>query len=125
MNKNMNEILEIEKQIEEMICSISAQACAEIENSPMPGVKKLGGNAVAVKLSEVMKNHNLILTPEYYIPESQARVVATALSGVKRASELQKKVMEMLRTKSVKIGGNTHVLNPQTLAVLANYVTSE
>lgn len=124
MNKNMNEILKIEKQIEEMICSISAQACAEIENSPMPGVKKLGGNAVAVKLSEVRK-HNLILTPEYYIPESQARVVATALSGVKRASELQKKVTEMLRTKSVKIGGNTHVLNPQTLAVLANYVTSK
>lgn len=119
---NLKDVTALEAQIGELIAEVRTAVVENVKNSPMDGVRPVSTSprACVVSLSTVMKN-KLILTPEYYIQESQAALIEQKLTGLTTATALTKAVREMLDSKQVKIGTERHPLNPSTLGVLRKF----
>ena len=118
---NVNDIISLEKKIAAMVEEIKSDVCGEIASSTPDGVTLKGSNMATVSISTIMKN-NLILSPEYYIPISQANLVQDKLSGVKSVTDFTRIVQEMCDTGYCKIGANRHKLNPYTVQILQKYI---
>lgn len=95
----------------------------EITDTPIPGVEKISGspNAVSVKFSALSRG---ILAPEYYIPESQAKLVTERISGIVAPDVLVAALEEMIEKKRVVLQYTTHFLNETTISIL-NKVLAE
>lgn len=135
MGSLIEELNLIEKQAEDLRKEIIDKISTAVETTPLDGVTVLSKapRAVSVKLSSVMTGP-FILSPEYYIPESQAEAIRRKLSACQSTTALCAAVKEMIDTKKVRFSHNMHddavMLNAQSLKILreseiGKYVTSQ
>lgn len=120
MNQKISEALAHEEALGKLVERIRLQLFEDICNEQtLPGVKVIDASfpCSTVPLSTV-KEHGTILAPYYYTPKTQARLVNEQLTGAKTVSELMSRCREMVETEKVKTGGNTYLLNPETVKVL-------
>lgn len=119
----LSEILQIEKTISEMLQQIRQQLVAEVEETPVPGVRKLSENTFVVKLSALKKND--IWSPEYYNNVNQADQLAEAFKNVKTTAEFVAKANEIISNKCVKVHNSgftvTYRLNDTTISIIQKY----
>lgn len=116
---SLKNVLEMEKQIKEMVQHIKNEIVGETENTPIDGVKPLSKNMAVVSFSNLKNN---IWTPEYYIPSAQAKYIEQALEHITTASAFVSKMEEIILNKKVKIGSNTYPINDTTIGVLKKYL---
>ncbi len=84
--------------------------------SPLPGAPFVA----TVKLGAVAASDGFILSPEYYIPASQAKLVEQKLKNVEGSglSGFFSCLSEMREKKAVQIGKDRFALNPKTLSAI-------
>lgn len=115
-------IIETETIISDMIQSVVKNIANEIEITPLPDTKPVNSNIVIVKLSQLRRNNTL--SPEYYIPAYQAKIVKQYLEPSKRGTDLITKLENIIENKCVKLGKNKYPLNNTTLSVIKKYYNS-
>lgn len=115
-------IIETETTILDMIQSVVESIANEIENTPLPDTKPINQNVVIVKLSQLRNNNTL--SPEYYIPAYQAKIVKQYLEPSKRGTDLITKLKNVIENKYIKIGTHRYKLNDTTLSVIKKYYDS-
>lgn len=115
-------IIETETVISDMIQSVVKNIANEIEITPLPDTKPVNSNIIIVKLSQL--RHNNTLSPEYYIPAYQAKIVKQYLEPSKRGTDLITKLENIIENKCVKLGKNKYPLNNTTLSVIKKYYNS-
>lgn len=115
-------IIETETTILNMIQSVVESIANEIETTPLPDTKPINSNIVIVKLSKL--KHNNTLSPEYYIPAHQAKIVKQYLEPSKRGTDLITKLKNVIENKYIKIGTHRYKLNDTTLSVIKKYYDS-
>lgn len=122
-NLNIKDILDIEQKIANMIEDIKNQIFTEINNNQIDGVNVLKKNPTifTIKLSTIKEN-NMILSPEYYSPESQSKFIQSQLSSCKTISSLYRKINEIITNKYVVIKSTKQPLNPKTIQVLEKWI---
>ncbi len=118
MGQTIRDVLNLEAQIAEMVISTKAELMAEISQNALPNVTAVSPNVAVVKLQSLDQS---ILSPEYYISDSQARCVFAALKPATTASALFSKLEEMTEKCSAKVNGTTHRLNAATISVIKQY----
>lgn len=95
----------------------------EITNAPIPGVTPIsntsGVRTVSVRSSALAGG---IWTPEYYISESQAKLVTERISGIVAPDALITALEDMINTRKVVLKYTTHFLNDTTIAILQKVV---
>lgn len=122
MDQEISKIQELENSIQKIIAKIKSEIRSEISDSAMEGITHISKSprTCVVKLSTLRAN-NMTMSPEYYIPESQADLVEQKLSSAKTVTEMLKAINDMMSSGYVKIGQNRHKLNPKTIDVLRKY----
>lgn len=68
---------------------------------------------------------NWNLSPDFYDPNEQARIVTQKLLSAPSMIVMIKYIQAMVNEKKVKIGSTTYHLNPQTLKILTHYADIE
>ena len=119
---SLKTIIETETTILDMIQSVIESIANEIENTPLPDTKPMNQNVVIVKLSQLRRNSTL--SPEYYIPAYQAKIVKQYLEPSKRGTDLITKLKNTIENKCIKLGKNKYPLNDITLSVIKKYYDS-
>lgn len=115
-------IIEAETIISNIIQSVVESIANEIETTPLPDTKPIKSNIIIVKLSQ-LRNTNT-LSPEYYIPTHQAKIVKQYLEPSKRGTELITKLKNIIENKYIKLGKNKYTLNDTTLSIIKKYYDS-
>ena len=115
-------IIETETTILDMIQSVVKSIANEIETTPLPDTKPVNSNIVIVKLSQLRRNSTL--SPEYYIPAYQAKIVKQYLEPSKRGTDLITKLKSIIENKCIKFGKNKYLLNDTTLSIIKKYYDS-
>lgn len=121
--KEFDELKQLEQKIAEKIEEIKSAIEKTIEDNPLEGVTSISKHprACIVSLSTA-KKHKDTLAAEYYIPASQANLVARKLTNAKTATAFTEAIEEMVKTGIVKIGQNSHRLNDKTIEILQGYI---
>lgn len=119
---SLKTIIETETTISNMIQSVVENIANEIETTPLPDTKPINSNIVIVKLSKL--KHNNTLSPEFYIPECQAKIVKQYLEPSKRGIDLITKLKNVIENKYIKIGTHRYKLNDTTLSIIKKYYDS-
>lgn len=119
---NLKEVKALETRIAKLVEEVRNAVVEDVRNTPMEGVKPVSASprACVVKLSTIM-SHRCIMSPEYYIQESQAALVEQKLANLTTATALTNAIHEMIANKSVKIGSDRHPLNDSTITVLQRF----
>ena len=66
---------------------------------------------------------NWLLTPSYYLQESQAEAVMSRLQGAETVTKLIKRLKEMVDDKEIRISGTNVVkFNENTISILQAYI---
>lgn len=115
-------IIETETTILDMIQSVVESIANEIETTPLPDTKPVNSNIVIVKLSQLKRNSTL--SPEYYIPTYQAKIIKQYLEPSKRGTDLITKLKNIIESKCIKLGKNKYPLNDTTLSIVKKYYDS-
>lgn len=115
----ISELLDQEKRISAYIEEFIESLVNKIESTPVDGVKPISKspNCYVVKLSTI-KNNNLMISPEYYSPVSQARYVRHALEYCKTATAMMEKIDQIAYDRFVRINGVRYFLNDHTVNIL-------
>lgn len=116
---DLTEISRVEKKIAQMLGELKDQIQQEVRDNPLEGVKPLARNMVEVSFSNLQRN---VWSPDFYIQDIQADIVAKSFNGVSSATSFLKKLREIVENKSVKIGSTRYQLNNNTLTVLEKYL---
>lgn len=116
---DLTEISRVEKKIAQMLGELKDQIQQEVRDNPLEGVKPLARNMVEVSFSNLQRN---VWSPDFYIQDIQANIVAKSFNGVSSATSFLKKLREIVENKSVKIGSTRYQLNNNTLTVLEKYL---
>lgn len=119
---NLKDIIAQENRVAEMIASVKDSIRMDLTGSKLPQAMPDGSMMVTINLSQLERG---ILSPEYYIPEVQAKYVDDALKSVSTASSFVKKLSEMVERKGVLIGFNFYPLNSNTIRILKKYLGGE
>ena len=119
---SLKTIIETETTISNMIQSVVENIANEIETTPLPDTKPVNSNIVIVKLSQLRNNNTL--SPEYYIPAYQAKIVKQYLEPSKRGTDLITKLKSIIENKCIRLGKNKYPLNDTTLFVIKKYYDS-
>lgn len=117
--KNLQDIIEQEKAVAIMIQQLKQDIINTVENTPIPGVKRISPIVAIVKFSQIQ---NSVWNAEYYIAEVQAKYIEQALANTTTASAFIKKLSEIIEKKQVRINGNTYAINDTTISVLKKYI---
>ena len=121
----IKDLLDMEKQAERLKENLIKDLASKIGAEAMDGVKAIPGtlNAVEVSSSSLFKTS---LSPEAYIPQSQANIVSAKLKSAKTVGSLIAAIKDMSEKGYVTVtGGNNSyrtTLNPVTLKVLNNFL---
>lgn len=119
MKKRIRDILDYEDKIFKELSIKEKEIVDEIRKTEIKGVSRLSNNCVSVSFNSLTKG---ILTPEYYISDTQANYVDQALNGTRNAHLFFEKIQDMISEKKVKIGKNTHPLNNTTISILKKHI---
>lgn len=119
---SLKTIIKTEITISNMIQSVIESIANEIETTPLPDTKPVNSNIVIVKLSQLRRNSTL--SPEYYIPTYQAKIVKQYLEPSKRGTDLMTKLKNIIESKCIKLGKNKYPLNDTTLSIVKKYYDS-
>lgn len=119
---SLKTIIKTETTISNMIQSVIESIANEIETTPLPDTKPVNSNIVIVKLSQLRRNNTL--SPEYYIPAYQAKIVKQYLESSKRGTELIAKLENIIENKCIKLGKNKYPLNDTTFSIVKKYYDS-
>lgn len=123
----ISEALRIEKQIACILTEIKQSVVQDIRASEPQGVNRITDNTCTVSFTSLArdaKRRSVILSPEYYIPASQAKYVEKALSGVHTATDLAKRLASLIKDNKVTINGDACLLNETTISILKKYLTN-
>lgn len=122
----LNEIFEMEKQTGLALKQFKADIVASIAGADMlPGIT-VPENADSLRIAYVslstIRNNNLSLSPETYIPRAQADLVEQAIRNIPTALQTFEKLRELAAKKSVTVSSGgckyTTQLNTNTVAAL-------
>lgn len=111
-----SKIREAQKMLNDALAELKSEAVSLVEKeNPMEGVKVISRNCVSISMKNIFNNN---WAPSTYVPESQVEAVKKVLSPISSFDAFEKKLTEIMRTKSVKIGRVTTSLNPATMKAL-------
>lgn len=104
----------------EKIRAAVAAVTAEIERTPVDGVRPVQGsdNAVRVGFSVVARSNGLIMSPRYYIPKEQAKAVREYIGKCRTIEEAASAVRHMVNEGKARNGDSDIPLNETTLRLL-------
>lgn len=117
--------LEMEKDVESIVKKVKNQIYEDLNNAePLEGVKRMNSSVSCASVSfSALTKKNLILSPEYYLPDSQANAVKRKLDLCRTASDLLRALSEMVSLEKCEVGKNFSArLNPNTISVLKQYL---
>lgn len=115
---NLKEILEVENNISTIIEKTVSKITAEVSKQTLTGVRALSSTCCVTNVSNLQHN---IWTPEYYLPDIQAKYIAIAMLNIKTMSQLKEKLKNIIDARYIKINNTRHPLNNATIAVLEKY----
>ena len=116
---NITEILNQEQKIAAYMEEFVDALVKKIETTPVDGVQPVSKspNCFVIRLSTIQSN-NLVLSPEYYSPVSQAHYVRQAFDCCKTVTSLLEKINQIAADGYVKINGNRYPINKHTISIL-------
>lgn len=119
---NIQDILYQEQRIAVYMEEFVDALVKKIETTPVNGVQPVSKspNCFVVRLSTIRRN-NLVLSPEYYCPVSQAHYIRLALDYCKTATSLLEKINQIAADGYVKINNNRYLLNKNTIQILQDW----
>lgn len=115
----LKEMVQLESSVEQIVSELIKKLKTELSNAQIPGVKKLSSLCSVVNFSALNKG---ILSAEHYNVETQSSYIAQYLAPCKTVTALAGKLTEIINNGKVKLGCNTHVLHPEVINVVREFV---
>lgn len=116
---SVQEAIALEGRLKALADSIVVDIVEEIRRHPLAGVRQLSvsPSCFVVRFSSLLGEN---WSPEFYSAESQARLVESALRGLRDFSVhgIVAKIRQMVSASYVSVDHTPYGLNPETLAVL-------
>lgn len=125
MQETILAALKAEKRLHQQLEELKHSIYTDVKKGkPLTGVIVLKGSCIAsVKFSTLSNSGNWLLTPSYYLQESQAEAVMSRLQGAETVTKLIKRLKEMVDDKEIRISGTNVVkLNENTISILQAYI---
>lgn len=126
MDKGLFSILKKEVEVANQLEDFVDEVCdAVLHADPVNGVtvpKDSGIRCAIVDLSAVRQAKQMCISPEYYIPESQADIVRRKLSSAKTVTMAVSRMAAMVADGYAMLNNTKYPLNPHTVAVLETYL---
>ena len=116
---DLQNVFALENSVKEMIQTLKAKLIDEIYHTPIPDVISIAPNMAIVRFSKLQHN---ILTPEYYIAETQANYVRRTLDGVVTAHVFIERINKMIDKRGTVINSVFYPLNDTTIQILKKYI---
>jgi len=124
MKTILKEAIAQEQLLQALITRIRQEVFNAMQVEPMDGVSPVQNTSIraaTVSFSTISSN-NFNLSPEYYIPESQAGIVERRLRHLTSAAAVKAALQEMADTGAAKYSGERHELNPKSISAIKNYL---
>lgn len=115
----MIQMMEMEYHMQKVLEKIKNDLAEEIKKNSTKCYQESASNICTVNFKDLEKT---ILSPSYYHPRQQAKIVKTKLDMAKTPSEFVKFAKEMVSTKQVVLGKNKEPLNPKTIRIISEYL---
>ena len=120
----LRKIVKKEAETAFIIARIEYNIEEALKETKLDGVSSLGNGCQSVSLSTIA-NNELILSPEYYSPETQAKLVGEYLSSAETGTALMSRIQDLTQKGYIKKGNNHERLNPKTISVLKRFIKEE
>lgn len=118
---SLTEIIKKESMFAEELLKLKGEIEAEITNTDIPGVTKLGKNCCTVKLSGLSS-----WSPEYYSADKQAEAVYEQLEKCSTATQMLNALSEMIETGYAFAKSKNRIrLNSTTIKILKEFREKE
>ena len=115
----MIQMMEMEYRMQKELEKIKNDLAEEIKKNSAKCDQEGAPNICTVNFKDL---ENTILSPSYYHPRQQAKIVKTKLDMAKTPSEFVKFAKEMVSTKQVVCGKSKELLNPKTIKIISEYL---
>lgn len=125
MNNLVKRALDQEKELGKIVSKMKETVYQELlKIKPIDGttVEQAGNAQYAVVKVSTVKCANMVLNPDYYLPQSQANAVRVRLKGAKTVTELISRIEKMIETGKAGETSNLVWLNPITVNWLRRFI---
>lgn len=123
VNKEIRAALEHEEQAQRTLKEAVKAAILAVKDTPSEGVTITSTSPLCgtIRFSTIKEN-GLVLSPEFYLQESQARLVQNKLKKAKTVNQVLGSIKDMVDTGRVHVTGTTYQLNRTTIDVLKQFL---
>lgn len=123
VNKEIRAALEHEEQAQRTLKEAVKAAILAVKDTPSEGVTITSTSPLCgtIRFSTIKEN-GLVLSPEFYLQESQARLVQNKLEKAKTVNQVLGSIKDMVDTGRVHVTGMTYQLNRTTIDVLKQFL---
>ena len=123
VNEEIRAALEHEEQAQRTLKEAVKAAILAVKDTPSEGVTITSTSPLCgtIRFSTIKEN-GLVLSPEFYLQESQARLVQNKLEMAKTVNQVLGSIKDMVDTGRVHVTGMTYQLNRTTIDVLKQFL---
>lgn len=123
VNEEIRAALEHEEQAQRTLKEAVKAAILAVKDTPSEGVTITSTSPLCgtIRFSTI-KGNGLVLSPEFYLQESQARLVQNKLKKAKTVNQVLGSIKDMVDTGRVHVTGTTYQLNRTTIDVLKQFL---
>lgn len=123
VNNEIKKALEHEEQAQRTLKEAVKAAILAVKDTPSEGVTITSTSPLCgtIRFSTI-KGNGLVLSPEFYLQESQARLVQNKLKKAKTVNQVLGSIKDMVDTGRVHVTGTTYQLNRTTIDVLKQFL---
>lgn len=126
----ITELMDIEQTISKMVENIKNDIISELKVAKNPDYQPINSFCGIVKFSTLSKSQNW--SPDYYMPEQQAKIVEQQLIHCKTVTTLRSKIQTLIEKGETRVcpwisSSSTYrvQLNPITIKILKKYYQEE
>lgn len=119
MEQNLKQLINEENEIVCKIQKLKEELFKTVGDAKLTGVNSISENCSVVSVSAIAKSN--ILSAEYYVPKTQAKIILDAFKSVKTANDFSRKLNEIIENKSVKLSSCNHKINDDIIKILEDF----